>query len=153
VKGFLPLFALMFGAILSVIGLTNLRGALQSRSWTPVRGVILSSGVTSAGTRDRVTSPEIRYEYDADGTMHRNDRIAYGMITSTRRARALRDRYRADDTVTVYVDTAHPERAVLRKGGVEVAAVESAAGLALLATWAVAAVLARKRSVAYDAPA
>ena len=134
-KAAAPLIGLFFGAIFLGLGIINLGGTIASSSWVPQRAVVTRSAIEPASGRDGVKSPTIKYAYQRRGEDYVGTRVKYGLITSPGSARRLVARYTVGDSITVYVDPAHPNRSVMQKSGLIVPTVEVVAGILLLSLW------------------
>ena len=127
-------FALVIGAVaLFASAMLGLR-ARRLRSYVPVRGRIVEKWVgpastTSAGVADGTRfEAHVRYAYTVAGVEYVGERIALTKETRNR-ASAERQLERYDGDVTVYVDPADPNAAVLTRSGLGLAIVTGCLGL------------------------
>ncbi len=114
---------ILVGLALIVFGMRSVRYAARSRSWTPTAGKVLASGVrrtvstsTSSGTTTRTTSysPEIAYEYNADGQRYVSTQLTTGAQPSDyASAEKKAAEYPIGKLVTVYYDPSDPQQATL----------------------------------------
>jgi hypothetical protein len=119
-------FALAIGAVALVAAVMLGLRARHLRSYVPIRGQVVEKWVgpastTSAGVSDGTRfEAHVRYAYTVDGTEYVGERIALTKESSNR-ASAERQLERYDGDVTVYVDPADPNAAVLTRSGLGLA--------------------------------
>jgi hypothetical protein len=87
-------------------------------TWKPVAAVVLRSDVNPIKVRDGSVSylPTITYRYVVGGQTYTSSTVS--MLTAARDERSARSvisRYGLGDTVTAYVDLAHPSRAFVER--------------------------------------
>jgi hypothetical protein len=98
--GFAGCGLVLIGLIISIVGLIAVQPALRSLRWQPVDGVVTAPAESSSG---------LRYRYSAGGRNFSGSRVAFhGQVTTSR--------YQDGQPVTVFVDPAAPDRAVLVPG-------------------------------------
>ena len=117
---FLFLVFFLVGAGLVWWGWTILQNARASADWPIVEGRITRSLVdhsTDAEGGDSY-SPEVTFVYVADGRSYEGRTIKFGenSYSSERKAQEILSHYPMGQTVTVFYDPAHPDKAVLEPG-------------------------------------
>ncbi len=112
---------LIGGPLMCSMGLRNANEAVHAATWPTAPGEVQSVEVkTSRGTRGRETfTPDVKYVYAVRGTKYESDRIDFGDpgFSSQERARAVAERYRVGQSVTVHYDPANLSAAVLKLEG------------------------------------
>ena len=97
--------------------------ATDSPSWPRADGRIVASEVVSRSSPGRGSSykTQIEYTYSVRGKTLHGDRVraAGGSYRNYRTARNVVNRYRPDNTITVYYDPDNPSFAVLEPGVTE----------------------------------
>ena len=110
------------GLILLADGLSDLMGALRSRAWPRVDGVVSKSKLVSVSKKQRQEpnwKPEIHYTFTFNGTPLTGTLVAFGLdgLAGSRAfATAYVDRYPVGQQVSVCVDPKDPSRSVLEPG-------------------------------------
>lgn len=98
--------------------------AKSTRTWTSTTGKVVRSRVKtdrdpSMNSEETMYVPEIRYKYMVDGKEYTGKRIGYRAYSSTdsKEVKQALDEYAKKDKIEVYYNPAHPEKAVLERGG------------------------------------
>jgi len=116
-----PVFTLL-GCILLGVGVHNIRGAEESKSWPTVEGEITTAEVLDKrkpGERHSTYKARIEYQYSVEGVAHSGDRVSFaGDVSSSNRGAAseLTARYREGSKVAIYYDPEDPSDSVLEPG-------------------------------------
>jgi hypothetical protein len=123
-------FVLVFsgiGAFLIYRSLQNRKRAEASQNWPSTQGIVAESRVTrststdSEGDTSVSYSPHVEYSYRVGEQEYRGNDISFGLkqsYGSASKAEEMTSRYPAGGSVTVYYDSANPQKAVLeRKAG------------------------------------
>ncbi|MBL0870302.1 MAG: DUF3592 domain-containing protein [Phycisphaerales bacterium] len=120
----MSIFVLLLSALfwgLAGLFLPSFIQQAATESWTPTRGNILSSQV-STNTRYRGRSkfvPIISYRYTVAGTNFTSDRVAFSHSAISLLAPAVATGYATGRTVDVYFNPADPSQSVLVRGLVQ----------------------------------
>jgi hypothetical protein len=112
------LFAVVGGAVFTFLFAVPLARTLATAGWEATPCTIVRSTVRSWSTDDGTSyRADVLYAYAAHDRDWRSNRVTFFSALSTGRAeaRATRDRYRAGDQTTAWVDPADPTRSVLER--------------------------------------
>lgn len=116
---------IVVGILSILIGAQTMAGALASRDWPMVNGVVVETRIDteisssgSGGASSRTYRPIIIYEYAVEGVSHSAQRVAFGEYATGDPADAekVRDTYPKGEPVQVFYDPDSPEDAVLEPG-------------------------------------
>lgn len=110
------IMALVFGSLLTSIGIWNIYKASQSNHWSKTQGKIIS--FTVEDDFDSIDA-QILYQYVVDGKTYISDKTSFGDIVTKSDAEVerLKKKYgQPESLVDVYYDPKNPSHAILEKG-------------------------------------
>jgi len=112
------IFALMFGGVFVVAGISKYREVRRARNWVATTGTVTESKVRSVRDRSSDTQayesmPLVVYEYYVDSVKYRGTKINFAEKISGEDTAPTLNKYPEGKIVQVYYNPAHPNEAVL----------------------------------------
>ena len=129
----------VFGLVMVMVNLLNIRKARASSSWPTVPGKVVFSElrIECRGEDSDRYQADIRYQYEIMGQSYESGRVAIGLrkeVGNRRTAEDIVGRYLAGTEVAVYYNPEDPSKSVLEHGNLKYLVGNILVGLIVIVT-------------------